>query len=453
MQRKEMPSGRLHARPRCRLVAKLRTAALSVLCASSACLSSPADAAPEKALMADRAADMVGVNTHLAFYGTVYDTHWSTVIRPRLLELGVRHIRDHATIANDPTFRSRLTDLARNGVKALLINWPAPGYGHDYVKAINQQAGFTVVEAVEPPNERDVRWEYFDFGPSWPAKMRAWMEENYPRYKSDPATASLKVLGPSFANTRDSAAIQAGVFPNAASYMDAGNLHNYSGVHPEGPLAGGWGLELPDALLRYRALAGTKPLWVTENGYKLSGYVPGHPVVTERGAAKYLPRQFLVHLQHGVRRYYIYELINEAHENFGLLNDDGTPRLQYRAVKNFIAMFKDPGAPFTTGSLDHQLTGNLTDIRRTLLQKRNGRFYLVVWQGVPSVNGTRDNAVSDIEPPPRRLTLELATKITRARVYQPTFSTRAVGSYSNANGITSIPLSVPDHLLVVELIP
>lgn len=416
------------------VLGKLRLGTLAALCAFSAPFPSPAHGAAEKAIMADRAADMVGVNTHLNFKGTVYDTAFDTIIKPRLLELGVRHIRDNPGHPNDQTVKNRFIDLARSGVRTLMINSPEAGRQHDYVKALNKAAGFTVVEAVEPPNERDTTWEWFDFGSAWPTRMRDYILTMYPRYKNDPATAGITVLGPSFANTRDSAATQAKAFPNAAAYMDAGNLHDYSGLYPEHPTySGGWGSTIQSAIDRYKALAGSKPQWVTENGYKMSGYVEGHPVVSQRAAAKYLPRQLLTHLQHGVPRYYIYELINEASEDFGILNNDGSPRLQYRSVKNFVAMFKDPGASFATASLDYRLTGDLANIRRSLFQKRNGRFYLALWQGVPSVSGTRDGAVRDVEPPVRKLTLELASKITRAYLYQPSFSMQASGSYSNAD--------------------
>jgi hypothetical protein len=394
--------------------------------------------------MADSAADMVGVNTHINYRGSIYDRRWADIIRPRLLELGVRHIRDNPGDPGDVGTKQRFADLARSGIRTLLINWSAAH--KEYVKSVNALGGMQVVEAVEPPNEHDLS------GSGWQSSMRDFMLRMHVAYRSDAATQGIAVLGPSFANTRDAALSLANAFPTASGSMDAGNLHNYSGVYPEGPLAGGWGISLPDSLQRYRSLAGNKGLWVTENGYKMSGSVNGFPAVTERAAAKYLLRSFLVHMKHDVSRYYIYQLINDR-EDFGLLNVDGSSRLQYTAVKNFIGMFKDPGASFTPGTLDYSLSGDTSKIERILFQKRNGRFYLVLWQGVPSSSGTSDSTMRDIEPPPRNLTLNLATKITRARIYRPSFSMQPTGSYSNAGGIASLPLAVSDHILVVELLP
>lgn len=423
------------------------------LCWALARAAAPAEAAAVKAEMADKIVDLIGVNTHVGFRGTIYDTGYATIIRPRLLELGVRHIRDSPGPADDALVKGRYVDLARNGVRTLMINWPERGQGQDYVKELNATAGFSVVEAVEPPNERDITWQYYDFGPEWPARLQDYMRAMYPAYKSDPATAGITVLGPSFANTRDSALQLAGGFPDAAAYLDAGNLHDYSGLNPENPRAGGWGLALTASLQRYRALAGTKPLWTTENGYKQSGSVVGHPAVTSRAAAKYLPRQFLMHFRYGVARFYIYELINETWEDFGLLSNDGQPRQQYWSVKRFIRIMKDAGRTFETGSLDYELTGDLTSVYSSLFQKRDGRFYLAVWQGVESVRGTEDAAIANIEQPLRRLTLNLRSPVTQARIFRPLVSVQPRESYSDEAGLAAISLAVPDDVLIVELTP
>ena len=54
---------------------------------------SPADADAEVARPADPFVDFVGVNTHLGYSDTTYGGY-EGILKPRLLELGVRHIRD-----------------------------------------------------------------------------------------------------------------------------------------------------------------------------------------------------------------------------------------------------------------------------------------------------------------------------------------------------------------------
>lgn len=400
-----------------------------------------------QALMADQAANLPGVNTHINYLGTVYDRSYSSIIKPRLLELGVRHIRDNPGSDGNVTVKSRYIDLARSGVKLLLITWDTSNNDIDYVTSLNS-SGVQVVEAVEPPNERDNGW-----GSGMPTQMRSYMMAMYARYKGNSATKNITVLGPSFAKTRDAPAQLTASFSNASSYMDRGNAHNYCGREPEGAYGGGWGISLSDALSRQR-LGSSKSVWATENGYKMSLSANGHSAVTQRAAAKYLPRQFLSHLQRGASKFYIYQLINNNLEDFGLLNDNGTPRLQFNAVKNFIALFKDPGADFTPGTLRYSLSGDLSGIQRLLLQKRNGRFYLAVWQGVQSSKiATSDSGIGDIEYPRRQLTLSLGLKMKAATIYEPSFSGSPIKSYANAAGLTSVPLSVPDHVQVIELIP
>ena len=396
-----------------------------------------------KALPADSAAGMVGVNTHFNYTDTPYYQCYNEIVKPRLIELGIRHIRDNPS--TNPKVKDRYAELAARGIKLLLINWNQP---RDFLlaRSLDTDYGIKVVEAVEPPNERD----------TWRDEMKEHIATMWAAYRNDPATKDIVILGPSYANTRSSPSNFAAFWPEANRYMQRGNTHDYCGTYPEGRLGGGWGFALDDALAEQKKLCDELPIWATENGYKNSKSTPGHPAVTERAAAKYLPRQFLLHLNKGVERFYIYQFINckpnNAHENFGIINDDGSPRKQYLAVKNFIGLFSDPGANFETDSLDYELQGDLKDIHHLLLQKRDGRFYLVLWQGVESSAYAKTDAdIADIEPAPRSLTLKFGAKVQAVKLYTPSFSAGVIETHGAPNGIKSVDLSVPDHILVVEL--
>ena len=109
----------------------------------------------------------------------------------------------------------------------------------------------------------------------------------------------------------------------------------------------------------------------------------------------------------GAPRLYGYQLINNNAEDFALLNSNGSPRLQFTALKNLIALFKDPGAAFVPDRLAYTLSGVSTGIQQMLFQKRDGRFYLAVWQGVLSSSLTSsDSGIRDVEPARRALTFE-----------------------------------------------
>ena len=70
------------------------------------------------------------------------------------------------------------------------------------------------------------------------------------------------------------------------------------------------------------------------------------------------------------------------------------------AVKNFIGLFRDPGLAFSPSRLAYRITGAGSSLRQALLQRRDGRFYLVLWQGVRSSKDVAaDRDAGDVEPP------------------------------------------------------
>jgi hypothetical protein len=396
---------------------------------------------------ADSAASVPGINTHINYLRSTYAKSFSTITKPRLIELGVRYIRDNPGGPSDRVTKGRFIELARAGITVLFAASDTDDR-LSYVKALNG-SGVRVVDAVEPPNERDNAW-----GSAMPSRMRDCMISLYTRYRADAATRGITILGPSFANTRDSANKLRAYFPTAANYMTVGNAHSYpGGREPDGRYGGGWGITLADALARQR-MGSSKPVWASECGYKLSGSRSGHYAVTQRAAAKYMGRVILSHLSAGAPRLYKYQLINDNSENFALLNNDGSPRQQFLALRNFMRLFADPGPDFEPGTLAYSWSGSLTGIKEMLFQKRSGAFYLVVWQAVASSTvTTADSGVRDVEPARRSLTLNLGMRMQAATVYEPAFSPDPVRRVTSGAGLTSLSLQVPDHIQVVELVP
>ena len=49
---------------------------------------------------------------------------------------------------------------------------------------------------------------------------------------------------------------------------------------------------------------------------------------------------------------------------------------------------------FARGRLDYRLTGDLTNLQHTLLQKRDGRFYLGLSLEVPSTDALQTRSVT-----------------------------------------------------------
>src|ERR1035441_7820156 len=104
------------------------------------------DAEAEVARPADAFVDFVGVNTHLGYSDTTYGDY-EGILKPRLLELGVRHIRDGTF--NSEVLRKYL-DLGQHGIRLLFIT--------DSKRAVEraQKVG-SMLYAIEAENEPDAR--------------------------------------------------------------------------------------------------------------------------------------------------------------------------------------------------------------------------------------------------------------------------------------------------------
>ena len=106
--------------------------------------------AAEPARPADSFVDSIGVNTHLPYDDGIYDTGYDGIIKPRLQELGIRHLRDGGY--QYPWYWDRLKDLANSGIRSTLIFHTVPP--SEVVNTAKALGG--AIEAIEGPNEIDI---------------------------------------------------------------------------------------------------------------------------------------------------------------------------------------------------------------------------------------------------------------------------------------------------------
>lgn len=388
---------------------------------------------------ADSFVDSIGVATHLRYLDTAYG-RYEDVIKPRLRELGVRHIRDGG---KDGGMFQKMNDLAKFGIKSTLVMDPRDGIFPVNVVGEVLNPTLAAVEAAEGPNEWDVHPQLNYQGQTFPTGIRSYQTDLYNAIKQNSATANLPVLMPSLAIPFN--APQLGYI----NELDAGNMHSYAGGNlPSQDLDTKW---IP---LTQVVSGNNKPIIATETGWHnaIADPAPPQPAVSEQASAKYIPRLFLEYFNRNVRRAFVYELIDERpapnqENNFGLLRVDGTPKPAFTALKNLIALLKDPGVDFQPQSLSYQLTGNVTNVHHTVLQKRDRRFYIVLWQEVPSFD---PQTKKNLTVPEQSITLSLSTTFKSAKAYQPLNSIAPVWQQSNVN---QLQLAVPDHPIVVELTP
>lgn len=187
-------------------------------------------------------------------------------------------------------------------------------------------------------------------------------------------------------------------------------------------------------------------------------------LVTRKAKAKYLPRIYANYfLQGQIEKTFLFELIEPTQERtgFGIINTDLKPTPAYYAIQNMISLLGEASwssktkswkyPDFKAGSLDFTLKGNTTDIKHLLLQKSNGTFYLLLWQEVYVYSNWTGQDIVNADIP---LTLQINDKDVDAKTYllynEDNPSSKPIPTQKWMN-VSQLSLSVPDHILVVEL--
>jgi hypothetical protein len=387
----------------------------------------------------DEFVNSIGVNIHLGYWDTPYGSLYESAIKPRLLQLGVRHVRDAATVVSDDSWMSsvygRMQELAGSGIRFDLVMAPAQGVA-DFASITHWNRLMTfaaqVVESFEGLNEHDLSGRA-----GWVAETRSFQSALYAAVHGDSRTANLPVLGPSVGHP-----VNASALGSLEAFMDRGNLHPYPGGSV--PLAN---VEAHERSLA--SLIGVHPSIITETGYHTAvGSSSDHPAVSEEAMARYVPRLVLDNFAAGFGRSYLYELIDEGtnrseqEQNFGLLRHDGSAKPAFTALANLISILADgPGNSRTNVAV--RLSGDLSGVSAIALTKRDGREYVVLWQDVSSYNLSTRSTVNVV---PKNVTFRF-TESTQVRLFDPVRSASPI----NGQSLTTLTVPVADSPIVVEI--
>jgi hypothetical protein len=227
---------------------------------------------------------------------------------------------------------------------------------------------------------------------------------------------------------------------------------NYSAIHPYP------GNGTPSSMLPYyrnhmQPLSKARSFVATESGYHtLTTWLGAHSPVTEQAMGRYVPRLYLEYFDAGIPRTYLYELIDQGtsaatrEDHFGLLRNDGSEKPAYRALANMIAILKDPGPGFTPSSLAYSITGDTLGVKRLLLQKRDGRFYLALWSQGASYDVSLK---ADLPIVSRTVTVRFDAPVTRVQQYRPNVGVAATNLVTH---VTSVNAAVDDRVLLLEIV-
>jgi hypothetical protein len=393
----------------------------------------------EQARTAQSFVDSIGINVHLSYRDGPYGKY--AAITPLLRNLGVRHLRDGITAGQTDVCRED-RELAAAGMKFTYITQPDPT-----AQGLSAWASCVgpAIEAYEGLNEYDIMHPAGDT--NWATTVQNAQKALYSSVKHDPSLAHLGVVAPSLTSQQAYRAVG-----DLSEFIDSGNMHDYTAGHNPGTTgwgAGGYG-SLAYNIGAAQLLDGNKPIQSTETGYATAPATRGG--IDAATQAKYVPRLFLEHFNSGVARTYEYELVDEGggtFGNFGLVYGSLAPKPSYAALSGLIALLRDGDGSDRArhGNLRYALDGDTSSVHHTLLAKRDGRLYLVLWVEAPSYDS---NTLAPLTVRPRDLVLRVAAPLRSATIYRydgdPYLHPAALDPHQPR-------LSVSDQIIIVELVP
>lgn len=394
--------------------------------------------AQAQTIAADRIPDSMGVNVHLHHSSTLYYTNFP-LVQQRLIELGVRHVRDGLIDTRWQGYYDRHNALGRAGIKGLFAVEPNQTAALFRQYPSRMADSFEAFEALNEYNQSS--------DPNWVATLRRSLTE-LRSLRNDPAMARYPVYGPSI--SRHAAYPAVG---DVSSLIDYGNLHNYYSAFNPGTK--GWGTNgygsIDWNINQVRQISGNKPIVTTETGYRND--VPHGDALTPALAGKYMPRLVLEHFRKGILRTYLYELVDSPTAQSwsvtrGLLNSNGSPKPAFLAVKALLTLMADRGPAFTVRALPYTVTGASADVRHMSFQKRDGTYLLAIWIELP---GYDVNAKRILSVPSQNVTITINDALTRPVRLHRWQDTGTVALANVPNAPASLPLTVTDHLTIVEL--
>ena len=392
------------------------------------------------AAQADQLVDSIGVNVHMWFPGTPYVTSYSTV-KTKIVASRLRHIRDMMAIDRGPM--PAWKELATNGIKTGYVFTPewAPSMSA-YTNYIITNNLLGTVDYFEGPNEYDAN---ASSNPNWVSVLTNFQASLYATVKGSSMMSAYPVLAPSFLinHAADRTAVS-----DISAWCDYGNCHPYPGGY------------LPSVAQTTNEIAacaintGTKPIYVTETGYHnaTNGPYDGNNPASEAATALYLPRLYFDSFSRGIVRTYWYEFVesqtdggamNNAEAHFGLVRYDLSEKPAYTALTNLIAIMQDPGNAFVISNLNYSLSG--APVKSVLFQKRDGSFYLALWQEVSVWNTTTR---TDITLPSTNVTVTLPHGVFNVQSFSPTVS---AGVHQTWTGVSNVTLSLQGEVKILKI--
>lgn len=395
---------------------------------------------PEQAQSAATFIDSIGVNAHLSYLDTTYGNF--ARVEDDLRSLGVRHVREGVHLGSNDLNNllfGHWIELGKIGIRFDAVLDPREKLGPltpALIARVEQMSGNTI-QSFEGPNELDINM------PNWIDVDRDFQKSIYSSVQSASSQRPI-VIAPSLAFVS-----KGKEFGGSLTGFDEGNLHSYPGGKMPSTV-------FPEQTNLARRVFGDKPIVMTESGYHnaLNDH-SDQPGVPEQTAAKYIPRLLLENFCAHIPRTYLYELFDEKPDpslsnnqlHWGLVRADGSQKPAFLALKNLIQELNDNAEPSAPLALSWTLSDSGPAVHHLLLKKSNGSFDLILWQEISSYNTWLRREVHN---DPANTTLILGNQVRQVILFEPTLQSEPMRTYRN---VTSVPVSIPDHPLVIEIEP
>ncbi|WP_338239229.1 hypothetical protein [Persicobacter diffluens] len=400
--------------------------------------------------------ESIGICTHFSYNSQPYVQRFDTLSQ-LLGDLGIRYIRDRAVADTDLGRKNIMHLYDTYGIKTIAVfPWHKPFKSFEEVsEKIDGLAPYLdAIVAIEGANENDAQAK----GPNEPAN---WADDTqkhqkflFNKIKQHPnqRIANMPVIAPS------------PTFPNRVVWMgpmtdksDHYNIHSYHGTNKP---------EAEDSNLRKYMVKvneanpndphANQNVWATEAGYHNEiGYVAKNPNgIHEQSEAYYLPRLLCHYFNFGIKRTYIYELVDHADHNpnggqddFGIVRYDMSKTPTYLALQNMIKILDEKEQTNALTALDYSIDGADGDTYHTLLQKKDGTHYLLIWNA--GTNYDFDSR-SFVEGKHKKISIQFNGKSKDINLYNPLVSDQPSDTKTQSK---SYKLTLKDHIQILEIKP
>ncbi len=375
--------------------------------------------------------------------------------------VGVRAVRDGA----DRNFDMTGLLLLHQRAGVLVVFGPGSGARDDdipkTITACRELATAGALLAVEGPNEPN-NFGGVTYQGQNSTRIKSWLpvakfqRDLYHDVKSDSLLRTYPVFGVSEAGAEDDNSglqfltIPEGahtLMPDGTRFADFVNCHNYVCGHINGivdnqatlaartkPVAaidhlfGNHGLTWRKKFPGYsQSELDTIPKVTTETGWRTDNTTAG-----DDQQGKVFINVYLAQYKAGWKHTFVYEFTDDADGAFGFYKADLTPRRAADYLHYLTMILADGGTAMTPGKLDYSIRGEPATVHDMLMRKSDGTFELAVWG--EQVRGS-NNVTVDLDRP------------RAVRVYDPTIGARPTRTLDH---IQSVPLTVGDHVLIVE---